>query len=145
MSEKTAKKALRKAGQRQYQMQKLKEQAAALKQQQQCLRDLQPIPLDGMPKQKGKKDSTGQKAVAVLELEELLCQSILPALESLLAEQYHLEAVLLQTLSQEEYHIIKMRYFEKKSFCTIAKELYCSKSTCYRYHQMVLERLKKVL
>ena len=139
------KRALWAAEQRQYQIEKLKEQIADLKQQQQCLRELQNVPLNGMPKGKCKKDVVAQKTVEILELENRLYQTVVPMLQELFLEQSVFEMVLLKTLKKEEYIVVKKRYFERKSFYCMARELYCSKSTCYRWHQRALEKLKKVL
>lgn len=144
LQEKEIKTLLIEAGQRQYSIKRLKEKVISLQSEKQYLYSLQSICCDGMPKSNSKKDKTANNAVKLLEIEQIINEMLLK-LKKYIVEQNKIELLLSQTLSEEEYRFVKLRYFDKKSFRCISKELFCSRSTCYAIQQRILKKLKTVL
>lgn len=144
MQEKEIKTLLFETGQKEYAIERLKEKIVSLQTEQQCLYSLQAICHDGLPKSSTKKDETANTTVKLLELEQTIDEMLLK-LKNWIIEQNNIEILLSQTLSEEEYRFVKLRYFNKKSFRYISKELFCSRSTCYAIQQRILKKLKSVL
>jgi len=144
LQEKEIKILLFEAGQKDCAIKILKEKIISLQSEQQCLYSLQSICRDGMPKSNAKKDETANKTVKLLEMEQVINEMLLK-LKKWIIEQNKIELLLSQTLSEEEYRFVKLRYFDRKSFRYISKELFCSRSTCYAIQQRILKKLKAVL
>ena len=77
-----------------------------------------------------------------IDLEEMIVKELLPKLKKLLQRQRQLKKMLFGSpLKAEECTMICMRYLQGKNWNAISRELYKSKSSCYRCHHVAIKKL----
>ena len=136
------KKWLWETGRQKQMIENIKEEIAELRQQQLFLRELEGKGWQDMPKGSGGGDGIGMKIVRISEIEEMIVKELLPKLKKLLQRQRQLKKMLFGSpLKAEECTMICMRYLQGKNWNAISRELYKSKSSCYRCHHVAIKKL----